>query len=90
MIDYDFHHAAQEHQVTGQFAQFLHRPRSIARVLLLAQQCYEWGNRSVHLLIEKLVEKKNPPAVKEVSALIPVTKDNVDAFAKNWDKWLPK
>jgi ribose transport system substrate-binding protein len=28
--------------------------------------------------------------VKEISALIPVTKDNVDAFAKNWDKWLPK
>jgi ribose transport system substrate-binding protein len=57
--------------------------------VLLAQQCYEWGNRSVELLIEKIVEKKNPPAVKEVSALIPVTKDNVDAFAKNWDKWLP-
>lgn len=58
--------------------------------VLLAQQCYEWGHRSVELLIEKIVEKKNPPAVKEVSALIPVTKDTVDAFAKNWDKWLPK
>ena len=58
--------------------------------ILLAQQCYEWGHRSVELLIEKIVEKKNPPAVKEISALIPVTKDNVDAFAKNWDKWLPK
>jgi ribose transport system substrate-binding protein len=58
--------------------------------VLLAQQCYEWGHRSVELLIEKIVEKKNPPAVKEISALIPVTKDNVEAFAKNWDKWLPK
>jgi ribose transport system substrate-binding protein len=58
--------------------------------VLLAQQCYEWGNRTVELLIEKIVEKKNPPAVKEISALIPVTKDNVDAFGKNWDKWLPK
>jgi ribose transport system substrate-binding protein len=58
--------------------------------VLLAQQCYEWGHRSVNLLIEKIVEKKNPPAVKEISALIPVTKDTVDAFAKNWDKWLPK
>ena len=58
--------------------------------VLLAQQCYAWGHRSVELLIEKIVEKKNPPAVKEISALIPVTKDNVDAFAKNWDKWLPK
>ncbi len=58
--------------------------------VLLAQQCYQWGYRSVELLIQKIVDKKNPPAVKEVSALIPVTKDNVDAFAKNWDKWLPK
>ena len=33
---------------------------------------------------------KNPPAVKEVSALIPVTKDTVDEFAKNWVKWLPR
>jgi ribose transport system substrate-binding protein len=58
--------------------------------VLLAQQCYQWGYRSVELLIEKIVQKKNPPAVKEVSALIPVTKDNVEEFAKNWTKWLPR
>ncbi|MBP7141718.1 MAG: substrate-binding domain-containing protein [Opitutaceae bacterium] len=57
--------------------------------VLLAQQCYAWGHRSVELLIDKIVLKKNPPAVKEVSALIPVNKDNVDAFAKNWVTWLP-
>jgi len=58
--------------------------------VLLGQQCYQWGYRSVELLLQKIVEKKNPPAVKEISALIPVTKDNVEAYAKNWDKWLPK
>ena len=58
--------------------------------VLLAQQCYEWGHRSVELLIAKIVEHKNPPAVKEISALVPVTKANVDEFGKNWDKWLPK
>ncbi|HWA10879.1 MAG TPA: substrate-binding domain-containing protein [Opitutaceae bacterium] len=58
--------------------------------VLLAQQCYEWGHRTVELLVDKIVFKKDPPAVKEISALIPVTKDNVDAFAKNWAKWLPK
>lgn len=57
--------------------------------VLLAQQCYAWGHRSVELLIDKIVLKKNPPAVKEISPLIPVTKDNVDAFAKNWETWLP-
>jgi ribose transport system substrate-binding protein len=58
--------------------------------LLLAQQVYEWGYRSTEHLIDKLYLKKNPSSVKDVSPLIPVTKDNVDAFAKNWEKWLPK
>jgi ribose transport system substrate-binding protein len=58
--------------------------------LLLAQQCYEWGYRSVEHLINKIYLKKDPDTVKDISPLIPVTKDNVDAFAKNWDKWLPK
>jgi ribose transport system substrate-binding protein len=58
--------------------------------VLLAQQVYEWGHRTVELLVDKIVNKKDPPAVREVAALVPITKDNVDAFAKNWDKWLPK
>src|SRR5438477_5601746 len=36
--------------------------------VLLAQQCYEWGHRTVELLIAKIVDHKNPPAVKEISA----------------------
>jgi ribose transport system substrate-binding protein len=58
--------------------------------LLLSQQCYEWGHRSVELLINKIYLHQDPASTKEVSALIPVTKKNVDTFAKNWDKWLPK
>jgi len=58
--------------------------------LLLAQQVYEWGYRSVEHLINKIHLKKNPASVKDVSALIPVTKENVDDFTKNWEKWLPK
>ena len=58
--------------------------------LLLAQQCYEWGYRSVDHLINKVHFKKNPPAVKDVSPLVPVTRDQVDEYAKNWEKWLPK
>jgi len=58
--------------------------------VLLGQQCYQWGYRSVEHLVNKIVLKKDPPAVKDVSALIPVTKETVDAYAKNWDKWLPK
>jgi len=58
--------------------------------VLLGQQCYQWGYRTVELLFDKIVLKKDPPAVKEVSALVPVTKENVEAYSKNWDKWLPK
>jgi ribose transport system substrate-binding protein len=58
--------------------------------LLLAQQVYEWGYRSVEHLINKIHLKKDPATLKDVSPLIPVTKANVDEFAKNWEKWLPK
>ncbi len=58
--------------------------------ILLSQQYYEWGHRSVELLMDKLYLKKNPASEKVVSPLIPVTKDNLAEFSKNWDKWLPK
>ena len=58
--------------------------------VLLAQQVFEWGYRSVEHLINKIYLKKNPPQVKDVSELVRVTKANVDEFAKNWEKWLPK
>jgi len=58
--------------------------------ILLAQQVYEWGYRSVEHLINKVHLKKDPASARDVSALIPVTKQNVDEFAKNWEKWLPK
>jgi ribose transport system substrate-binding protein len=58
--------------------------------MLLAQQCFEWGYRSVEHLINKVHLKKSPTSVKDVSPLTPVTKENVEAFGKNWEKWLPK
>lgn len=58
--------------------------------LLLAQQVYEWGYRSVEHLVNKVHLKKEPAQTHDVSPLVPVTRENVDAFAKNWEKWLPK
>lgn len=58
--------------------------------VLLAQQVYEWGHRSVEHLINKVHLKKNPPSAKDVSELVRVTRENVDEFSKNWEKWLPK
>jgi ribose transport system substrate-binding protein len=58
--------------------------------VLLAQQVYEWGSKSVDMLYDKVAEDKNPPSTFVKGELIPITKDNVDEFAKNWEKWLPK
>ncbi len=58
--------------------------------VLLAQDCYGWGAKSVEILLEKLVNKKNPADTRVVDPLTRVTKENVDAYAVNWDKWLGK
>ena len=58
--------------------------------VLLAQQVYEWGCKSVDMLYDKVAENKNPPSTFVKGELIPITKDNVDEYAKNWKKWLPK
>ena len=58
--------------------------------LLLSQDVYGYGYNSVARLIEKLHLKKNPPSPIENSPLTPVTLENVEAFAKNWEKWLAK
>src|SRR5882672_5398017 len=46
--------------------------------LLLAQQVFEWGYRSVEHLINKVYLKKDPANVRDVSPLVEVTKSNVD------------
>jgi ribose transport system substrate-binding protein len=58
--------------------------------VLLAQQCYQWGYRSVEHLLNKVHFKKDPASVKDISPLERVDRENVDKYAKNWDKWLPK
>lgn len=58
--------------------------------MLLSQDVYGYGHRAVERLIDKLHFKKDPPAAIDDSALTAVTRENLDAFAKNWEKWLPK
>jgi ribose transport system substrate-binding protein len=68
----------------------LHYLRSGHVQVLLAQQVFEWGYRSVEHLINKVHLKKDPASKRDVSELVRVTRENVDEFAKNWEKWLPK
>lgn len=57
---------------------------------LLAQDCYGWGTKSVDILLNKIVNNQNPPDVRIIDPLTKVTKENVDEFAKKWEKWLGK
>ncbi|MBL9032414.1 MAG: substrate-binding domain-containing protein [Phycisphaerae bacterium] len=58
--------------------------------VLLGQQVYEWGYESVRLLANKVIAGKSPtdPIVK--ADLVRVTKENVDEYARNWEKWAPE
>lgn len=58
--------------------------------ILLAQDCYGWGYKSVEILLNKIVKKQDPASVMIVDPLAKVTKETADEFAKKWDKWLGK
>ena len=58
--------------------------------LLLSQDVYGYGYHVVEHLINKIHFKKDPQRVIDDTPLTAVTKDNVEEFAKNWEKWLPK
>ena len=58
--------------------------------LLLSQDCYGYGFKALEHLVNKLHLKKEPASPLDNSPLTPVGRENVEAFAKNWEKWLPK
>jgi ribose transport system substrate-binding protein len=58
--------------------------------MLLSQDVYGYGYRSVEHLVNKLQFKKDPANALDDSPLTAVTKTNLEAFGKNWEKWLPK
>ena len=58
--------------------------------VLLAQDCYGWGAKSVEMLLDKVLKNQAPASPKVVDPLMAVTKDNADAFGDNWKKWLGK
>jgi len=58
--------------------------------LLLSQDVYGYGYKSVEHIINKIHLRKKPKNVIDNFPLTPVSQKNVEAFAKNWEKWLPK
>lgn len=58
--------------------------------MLLSQPVYDYGYRAVEHLVNKVHFRRNPASPIDVTPLTPVTRDNVDDFARNWEKWAPK
>ncbi|MBA4147007.1 MAG: substrate-binding domain-containing protein [Verrucomicrobia bacterium] len=58
--------------------------------VLLGQDVYNYGYRSIEHVINKIHFKKNPASAIDNTALMRVGKGNVDEFAIQWEKWLPK
>ena len=56
--------------------------------VLLAQDCYGWGYKSVQILLDKIVKDKNPENGRVIDNLEVVTKDNAREYGANWKKWL--
>lgn len=55
---------------------------------LYAQQTYQWGYRSIEILADKVIHKKDPAVAVEYSPLPLVDKSNVDQIEQDWKKWL--
>jgi ribose transport system substrate-binding protein len=58
--------------------------------VLLAQDCYGWGHKSVELLLDRIVNNKSPESDRIIDPLTRVTKENADEWAQKWTKWLGK
>jgi ribose transport system substrate-binding protein len=57
---------------------------------LFAQDCYGWGHRSVEILLDKIINGKEPESKRIIDPLTKVTKENAKKYAKKWEKWLGK
>jgi ribose transport system substrate-binding protein len=55
--------------------------------VLLGQQYFYFGEQCVNLLVNKVHGGKEPEKTIDFAPLDKVTKDNVDEYAKNWEKW---
>lgn len=56
--------------------------------MLLAQDCYGWGTKSVEILMEKIINNKEPAGGKVIDPLKEVTKANAKEVGGMWTEWL--
>lgn len=68
-------------------AQLPYVEKGVAQALL-AQDVYSWGYRTTEVVVDKVLNGKDPAKAIETASLIPVSSANVAEFAKNWKTWL--
>ncbi len=57
---------------------------------LVGVNCFQYGYKSVEILLDKILNNRLPKETKMYIPLTPVTKENVDEWSVNWRKWLLK
>ncbi|RPI86962.1 MAG: sugar ABC transporter substrate-binding protein [Planctomycetaceae bacterium] len=55
--------------------------------MLLGQRYFYFGGRCIEILVEKARTGADPEQRIEFAPLDPVTRENVDEYEKNWEKW---
>ena len=56
--------------------------------VLLAQDCFSWGERAVEILAANVLDGTDPGGERLIAPLTRVTAENVAAYADNWKQWL--
>jgi ribose transport system substrate-binding protein len=57
---------------------------------LVGVNCFQFGYKSVEILLDRIMNKRIPDKPLMYIQLIPVTTNNVDEWSLNWKKWLIK
>ena len=57
---------------------------------LVGVNCFQMGYKTVEVLLDKILNDRNPKEARLYVPLVPVVKDNVDEWSINWKKWLIK
>jgi ribose transport system substrate-binding protein len=59
--------------------------------VLLAQDCFGWGHRAVEVLLDKVLDGRDPPgAPRLIDPLTRVTAADVPAWTAKWEGWLAR
>jgi len=57
---------------------------------LVGVNCFQYGYKSIEILLDKILKNKTPNEPLMYAPLTPITEKNVNEWSVNWNKWLLK